>query len=290
MRIKRWVCALLCLLLLTGLMPAGVVRADAVHQNFEYRLDEAGNVTITGYRDKSVTDLEVPEKILGHPVTVILGNTFRSCEALRSLVLPESLQTMLDNLQNCRNLERIYVYSPEMDLWGALTNARIYTHLEKTPMSLVSTKNYCPFEEFGFDPRTQPVFTEGCMTYALHEGEACLLEAKPEGDFTVPDTLGGCPVTRIAPCCFLGASMLRGLTLPDTVRIIGRGALQPEYGAEETVNELKLLVKQGAGPDDLREVLDARMATAFHPGIMSALGRLQTETVRWAGVSHGVLN
>ena len=229
MRIKRWVCALLCLLLLTGLMPAGVVRADAVHQNFEYRLDEAGNVTITGYRDKSVTDLEVPEKILGHPVTVILGNTFRSCEALRSLVLPESLQTMLDNLQNCRNLERIYVYSPEMDLWGALTNARIYTHLEKTPVSLVSTKNYCPFEEFGFDPRTQPVFTEGCMTYALHEGEACLLEAKPEGDFTVPDTLGGCPVTRIAPCCFLGASMLRGLTLPDTVRIIGRGALQPEY-------------------------------------------------------------
>ena len=76
----------------------------------------------------------------------------------------------------------------------------------------------------------------------------------------------------------------------EALRAELEGALQPEYGAEETVNELKLLVKQGAGPDDLREVLDARMATAFHPGILSALGRLQTETVRWAGVSHGVLN
>ena len=68
------------------------------------------------------------------------------------------------------------------------------------------------------------------------------------------------------------------------------GALQPEFRSAETVNELKLLVKQGAGLQDIRDVLAAQMATAFTPGILSALRRLHTETVRWNGVSHGVLN
>ena len=76
----------------------------------------------------------------------------------------------------------------------------------------------------------------------------------------------------------------------EALRAELEGALQPEFTAEDTVNELKLLVKQGAGTADLRAILEARLATAFHPGILSALYRLQTETVRWAGVSHGVLN
>ena len=76
----------------------------------------------------------------------------------------------------------------------------------------------------------------------------------------------------------------------DALRAELEGALQPEYSAEDTVNELKLLVKQGAGFEDLRAILADQMATAFHPGILAALRRLEAETVRWAGVSHGVLN
>ncbi len=226
MRMRRIAAVLLCLALLLGILPE--VRA-AVSGDFEYTLNADGNATVTGCRNTKATELTVPETVGGHPVTVIAADTFRSCYSLQSLTLPENLQKMADNLQSCRNLKRIYSYSRATDLWGVITNARIYIHREKAPMSLVSTNNYCPFEEFGFDPRTQPVYSEGCMTYALHEGEACLLEAQPEGNFTVPDTLGGCPVTRIAPCCFLGATRLRRLTLPDTVRVIGRGALQPEY-------------------------------------------------------------
>ena len=227
MPVRKWIAAVLCLALLLGVMPE--VRAAQVSGDFEYSVDANGNATVTRCRNSSVTELTVPDTIAGHPVTVIAQEALRGCTAMRSLVLPESLRDLQDNLLYCRNLERIYVYSRETDLWGVLTNARIYIHQGKVPMTLVSSNNYCPFEEIGCDPRTETICTEGCMRYILTDGEAVLLEAQPEGDFTVPDTLGGCPVTRIAPCCFLGATKLRRLTLPDSVRMIGRGALQPEY-------------------------------------------------------------
>ena len=41
MRIKRWVCALLCLALLLGVLPE--VRAAEVSGNFEYKLEQSGS-------------------------------------------------------------------------------------------------------------------------------------------------------------------------------------------------------------------------------------------------------
>ena len=260
MRIKRWVCALLCLALLLGVLPE--VRAAEVSGNFEYKLEQSGTVTITGYQDKRVKELDIPKTIEGHPVTAIADQALRDCymlstvnlpegllrigrevfstDRMEQLVLPSSLQEMEDVLRDCPNLEHLYVYSHTLRFGGNLvTSARVYIHQELVPQELSSYIReiyYCPFEEIGFDPRTQTVYTEGCMRYALVDGEACLLEAQPEGDFTVPDTLGGCPVTRIAPCCFLHTPKLRRLTLPDSVRAIGRYALYqtmwtngPEY-------------------------------------------------------------
>ena len=76
----------------------------------------------------------------------------------------------------------------------------------------------------------------------------------------------------------------------EALRAELEGALQPQYPADETVNDLKLLAKQGASVEDLQTVLSEKMATVFHPGILSALRRLHSEVVPWPGVSHGVLN
>ena len=140
MRMKRWLAALLCLALLIGVTPE--VRA-AVSGDFEYSVDANGNATVTRCRNSSAAELTVPDTIAGHPVTIIAAEAFRGCTAMRTLVLPESLLHLQDNLQYCRSLERIYVYSRETDLWGVLTNARIYIHRDKTPMTLVNTNNYC---------------------------------------------------------------------------------------------------------------------------------------------------
>ena len=244
MHLKRWLAVLICLALLPGVLPE--VRAAQVYGDFEYTVND-GSVTITGCRDKEITALVIPAAINGNPVTELGRKSFWDCNAISSIRLPEGLQRIgeqafcTDRLkelvipasvqafsseQQLPNLERVYNYSRTANRWRPHCAARIYMYQGDEPMELSRVGNYCPFEEIGFDPRTQTLYTEGRMTYALVDGEAILLEADPVWSFTVPDTLGGCPVTRIAPFCFLGAAFLKNLTLPDSVRMIGRGAVQ----------------------------------------------------------------
>lgn len=64
------------------------------------------------------------------------------------------------------------------------------------------------------------------LTFTLSDGGACVTGY--EGGETVvviPDTLGGAPVTAVAEGAFKD-SPLRALCLPDTVTVIGTGALQ----------------------------------------------------------------
>ena len=67
-------------------------------------------------------------------------------------------------------------------------------------------------------------------------------------------------------------------------------ALQPEYQADTVVEDLKLLVKQGAGVQELMDVLSPCLATATRPALRAAVRRLAAETIPWAGIRHGVLN
>ncbi|MBQ8081146.1 MAG: hypothetical protein IJ240_04520 [Clostridia bacterium] len=66
--------------------------------------------------------------------------------------------------------------------------------------------------------------------------------------------------------------------------------LQPEYDAENTVNDLKLLFKQGAAYQDVKEVLSARLGVVMTERIEAALRRLDAETVRWTGIPASRLN
>ena len=244
MRMRRWLAALLCLALVLGILPE--VRAAEASGDLEYTTN-AGGLTITGCRNKNVTALVIPATIDGRPVTELGRKAFWDCNAISSVSLPEGLQRIGEQVfrtdylkelvipasvqafsgdQQLFHMERVYNYSRTANLWAPDCEARVYMYQGDEPLPMSINRNYCPFEETGFDPRTQPLFTEGAMTYAIVDGEAILLEAAPAGSFTVPDTLGGCPVTRIAPFCFLGANRLTSLTLPDSIRVIGRGAIQ----------------------------------------------------------------
>ena len=47
------------------------------------------------------------------------------------------------------------------------------------------------------------------------------VEPKPSGDFTIPGTLGGCPVVEIGMCAIQDCNELEKVTVPDTVRKLG---------------------------------------------------------------------
>ena len=79
------------------------------------------------------------------------------------------------------------------------------------------------------------------------------------------------------PCC----EMLSGAL---------QGALRPENDVDEAVEDLKIMVKQGASYDELKKVLENMLAVMPTDRMLSALKRLEMETVRWTGVPAAVLN
>lgn len=68
------------------------------------------------------------------------------------------------------------------------------------------------------------------------------------------------------------------------------GALRPEYTVEDAVEDLKIMVKQGAPFSELREVMVNMLVVLPTDRMLAALRLLYMETVRWTGVPAAVLN
>ena len=62
---------------------------------FEWRVDDDG-VTITKFRQKNATSVDVPSEIDGKPVVAIGDKAFSGCKSLTKVSLPEGLQTIGD--------------------------------------------------------------------------------------------------------------------------------------------------------------------------------------------------
>jgi len=67
---------------------------------------------------------------------------------------------------------------------------------------------------------------EGIYTYQIAGSKACITDVEPNvaGDITLPSTLGGYPVESIDDFAFLNCPDITSVTIPDTVKVIGRSA------------------------------------------------------------------
>ncbi len=85
---------------------------------------------------------------------------------------------------------------------------------------------------FGFNVSAD---TEGYYTYNVYKGEAYIIDVTEHisGSITVPSTLGGYPVTRIAGRGFSDCMGITSVTIPDNVTAIGIGAF---YGCSNLQN------------------------------------------------------
>lgn len=76
----------------------------------------------------------------------------------------------------------------------------------------------------------------------------------------------------------------------DLMRSVLSGIMRPEYDVDDGVNDLKILVKQGAPFAALRLVMENMIATVPDSAVLDVLRRLEMEVIRWAGAPTGRLN
>ena len=71
-------------------------------------------------------------------------------------------------------------------------------------------------------------FTEGNLTYTVENGKATITDCDTSigGDFVIPSTLGGYPVTSIGASAFEACYDLTSITIPDSVTSIGFAAFR----------------------------------------------------------------
>ena len=127
------------------------------------------------------------------------------------------------------------------------------------------------------------------------QGEILLLHPGLADPMHLIDTLSQMqpPETHLTKEMMLGG--MNGI-LPEEVasceamRGALSGAVRPEYGEEEALEDLRMMAKQGATLPEMREVMESMLCVLPTPRILDALAQLHLQTVRWMGMPSAVLN
>ncbi len=178
----------------------------------------AGNeVTITGYKgDRNVTDITVPAKIEGYPVTAIGANAFASSRYLTEINLPSTLITIGDYaFSYCSRLKNVNVPASVISLGR---NAFYYCSSLTGTMNLVdaevSSSAFTGCRKLSVLVYTTN--TDGTLTLNRYYGSATSV--------TVPSRVNHQLVTAIGSEAFSYRTALKTVSLPTSIHTIGESA------------------------------------------------------------------
>jgi fibronectin type 3 domain-containing protein len=144
-------------------------------------------VTITGLVDKSKTELVIPDKIEGLPVTSIFDCAFNECTSLTSITMPDSLISIGDYaFASCTSLTCITI-----------------------PNSVTSIGNYAFYYCFSLASITIP-------DSVISIGDGGFYCCSSLSSITIPDS-----VTSIGERAFYSCISLTSIIIPDSVTSIG---------------------------------------------------------------------
>lgn len=68
-----------------------LMKEETPQSAFEFEIRPDRTAVITGLKDKSLTQIHIPDKVNGFVVTNIVDSTFSGCDKLVNVVLPDSL-------------------------------------------------------------------------------------------------------------------------------------------------------------------------------------------------------
>lgn len=164
-------------------------------------------------------------------VETISKDAFCYCPLEGAVILPKSLTSVSRSAFSTKFGEEappcLLVFLSDVTYEGEFPRLTVRYGQER-PAYLNPWDRCVLADELPYEP-TAETFAEGPLTYCICDGIACVLSCTAAGDYTMPDTLGGCPVGVIGPFAFFGADELNRLTLPDSITDICRGAFYGSY-------------------------------------------------------------
>ncbi len=195
-------------------------QSEGITTWFTYTVDRNDNATITGLIDGyNPTNLYIPSKIEGYPVTKIGSWAFEACKSLTSITIPDSVTSIGDRAFNgCNSLTNINVdinndYYSSQD--GILFNKR-KTQLLRYPAGKTKTSYTIPNSVTSIG-NCAFLGCENLKSITIHDsvtsiGDGAFYDCKSLTSIKIPGA-----VRSIGSSMFYGCSSLTGITIPDGV-------------------------------------------------------------------------
>ncbi len=210
---KRTVALFMVLVTFLCLFPAcDVLRHES---GLEY-IEENGEIIIKSYKDMTTRrKLVVPDEIAGKPVVRIDKFGIANAESLLVITIGKNVR--------------------EVDSWGIVNNANLFRFVVDENNEYLCAAEGVLFNKdrtklIAYPERRQEAFLDEYLDNKKYKSIPVLPAATEETDqsYLVP---GG--VEELAPHCFYRTDSLEKLVLPDTLKIIGTGALFQMYALKE---------------------------------------------------------
>ena len=157
--------------------------------------------------DKNVESVEIPAT-----VTNVAQGAFAGCGNLRTITLRGDVFSNYGNLFGWTRVERVYYSLKYVRNWSSVFTS--YGIEEIMPLELMGSDIK---EEIVNSRKWKYYVVDGRTTLCSGQWAAAVEPVMDGDELIVPNTLGGCPVTEIGFCAFVGLSNLGGVVLPPTV-------------------------------------------------------------------------
>ena len=108
-KMKKILSLVLSVIMLLGVIPAGVITAGAADSDFGFKVSD-GQVKVTSCNISASGDIVVPAEYNGNPVTEIGVGAFLNCTKIRSISIPDSVNKIGNKaFSGCTALEKVTI-------------------------------------------------------------------------------------------------------------------------------------------------------------------------------------
>ena len=194
-----WTVLVVVLLMVLAMNGAAADEEAFKSRNYRYRILEDGTAEITKYSGGDEV-LKIPETLDGKTVTGIGDYAFYQCDALESIVLPDSMVSMGTNpFLDCESLKNIRV-SPEQPVFAVIDGV-LFNKAEKSLICYPAGKQEEAYE-----------VPQGIQQI----GDSAFWHCASLTSIKLPDS-----VTSIGDGAFSSCSALTSIELPESVTSMG---------------------------------------------------------------------